>query len=363
MPPGSMRGSMAVPSFAFATTSSNLKASQRTKKSADATVSEKTQRENSPKGNPTVTRKLKRPSTLSKQDRDIIAYNADLHFIKALNPSKPCPLAALPSELRTLIYSHILDGLQRPILMNYGRKRQSPPALLQICRAIRIEAAYTYYTCTSFTWIVKNLNFTTIAEWLGSLQSSHRALLSRNQNLAIEIITKLQNSYTYPPKGFLLDDTIENHWKACQPFGNLYNVRRMRTDLEGLQSTATHDDVRIYFILFCRLASWLKFRSQSVHPSCRWNYTFDMPQDNYSKRGLSMSLSHNDGSFSMFLRHQLKKLWVRNRCEDKIKQPILEMADAFIEAYENMEGQVPIAYPMVDMVGRLKAQRQLIESW
>ncbi|KAF1362806.1 hypothetical protein EJ07DRAFT_56185, partial [Lizonia empirigonia] len=204
---------------------------------------------------------LKRPSTLTIRARESIAYNADFHYIRASNPSKPCPLAALPSEIRSLIYSQVFGDLQRPVLMNYRRVRHSPSILLQVCRAVRIEAAYMYYTSTAFTWIIKNLNFTTITKWLSNLHPLHRALLSRNRSLTIGIIAGLHNSYTYPPKDFLIDDTMPNHWKACQPFGNLYAVR--------------NDHIRTNFILFCRLASWLKSCSRPTYADIEWNYTFD----------------------------------------------------------------------------------------
>lgn len=351
--------SMAVPSFARTTTSSTLKASSRSAKSKDTTKPETTHSTDLLNRSPAITRKLKRPSTLTRRDRESIAYSADLHYIKPSNPSKPCPLAALPSELRTIIYSYVSGNFQRPVLMNYRRERHYPPALLQICRAVRIEAAYMYYTYTAFTWIVKNLNFTTVTKWLSSLPSAHRALLSRNKKLTIEIIPGLQKSYTYPPKDFLLDATVQDHWKACQPFGNLYSVKGLRT------SHGTHDHVRVNFILFCRLASWLKLCSQPSYADVDWDYTFYMPQDTYSKRELNKSLGEHERSFCLFLRFELKKLWTRNRCEDRIKQPFLKMADAFIEAYEKMEAQSSssIVYPCTGMVSRLQNVRELVEHW
>ncbi|KAF1928040.1 uncharacterized protein M421DRAFT_39695, partial [Didymella exigua CBS 183.55] len=214
---------------------------------------------------------LKRPSTLTKRVRESIAYNAGLYYIKPLRSSKPCPLAKLPSEIRTQIYAHVFGDLQRPILMNCGRTRHQPVALLHVCRAVRIEAAYIYFPKASFTWIIKNLNFSKAIKWLQSLQPSHRALLSRNANLTIEIYPGLSKSFTYPPKDFLLDDTIANHWKACQSFGNLYTIRGTNPD-----------NMRLYFIFFCRLAAWARLRNQAGYSEVRWRYTFDMPTDRNS---------------------------------------------------------------------------------
>ncbi|KZM25842.1 uncharacterized protein EKO05_0009208 [Ascochyta rabiei] len=340
---------MVVPSFARATAASALKASPQSDKTRDVMTPEQRRSTKASTGGLRAAKTLKRPSTLSKRDRESIAYNADLHYIKASNPSKPCPLAALPSELRTLIYTYAFDDFQRPVLMNYRRVRHSPSALLQICRAVRIEAAYIYYTSTAFTWTIKNLNFVTIAKWLSNLNPLHRALLSRNENLVIETTGELQKSYTYPPQDYLLDDTIHNHWKACQPFGNLYAVKDER--------------VRINFIMFCRLASWLDLCSKPVYAHVKWRYAFDMPQDSYSKRELNRSLGQHERSVRIFLQHQLKKLWIRNRCEKRIKQHVLDLAEAFIGAYAKMEDSGPSVYPFDDMVGRLNAQRTLVETW
>lgn len=337
---------MAVPSYARATTTSTLRASPRGAKTQDVATPNQPRSIPISTGSPTAARRLKRPSTLTSRDRESIAYKADLHHIKASSPSKPCPLAALPSELRCLIYSHVLGDLHRPILMNYRRVRHSPSTLLQICRAIRIEAAYMYYTSTAFTWTIKNLNFTTITKWLSNLHPSHRALLSRNKNLAIEIVVGLQKSYTYPPKDFFLDDTIQNHWKACQPFGNLYAIKQ--------------DHFRTYFILFCRLASWFKLCSQAVYTNVRWDYVFDMPQDRYSISELNESLRIHHYSFNRFLRHQLQYHWMRNRCVHQIKQPVLDMTASFIDAYQQMDNSVDTSGSIVN---GLKSTEKLIEIW
>jgi hypothetical protein len=363
---------MSVPSFARATASSTLKASPRGKVPKDVTTLDKPQSSKTSLGSPSKDGKLKRPSTLTKRARESIAYNADLYYIKPANASKPCPLAALPSELRSLIYGHTFGDLQRPILMNYGRKRHSPSALLRVCRAIRIEAAYLYFTGASFTWTIKNLNFNMLIKWLQNLQPSHRALLSRNRNLSIELTPGLHKSYTYPPKDYLLDDTMQNHWKACQPFGNLYAVKAMRTH-HGLHGGSLarfhdptydpeHDNIQVFFVLFCRLGSWLRLCLQSGYANIKWNYTFDLPADNHGRRSLNTSLGDHEAGFRRFL-HQLKTLWTRNQCESRIRQPVLDLFDAFIEAYTQMESQNPIGYRYDDMEGKLRTLRRYIDNW
>src|SRR5207244_1706016 len=122
---------MALPSYGRATSSSTLKASPRSSKVEDPA---------NPRGTP---KKYKRPSTLTTEDRRTIAYHADLHPIKPFEPSKPCPLSELPSEIRSVIYTYVLRDQQLPYIRPHFR-----PSLMHICRAIRIEAAYTYFTST-----------------------------------------------------------------------------------------------------------------------------------------------------------------------------------------------------------------------
>jgi hypothetical protein len=359
-------------SFARATAASSSRGSPRGGAS-DVTTSPKTPTKTStwkPIGSPSSDKKLKRPSTLTRRTRESIAYNADLYYIKPANRSKLCPLADFPSELRTQIYSYAFGDLQRPILMNYGRIRHVPPALLHVSRAIRIEAAYVYFPEASFTWIVKNLNFSMVIRWLQSLQPSHRSLLSRNGNLAIEMYPGLSKSFTYPPKDFLLDDTLENHWKACQPFGNLYTIKGTHRGSHGtlhalwddIEHSTSQKNMRMYFIFFCRLAAWSRLRNQPGFVNIKWRYAFDMPTDRNSVSALCESLSHYETGLGRFLA-QLKTLWVRNQ-NARVKQPILELVDAFIDAIAEMiVKSSSSSSTTLDLRMRLKALRENIEKW
>ncbi|OSS44971.1 hypothetical protein B5807_09176 [Epicoccum nigrum] len=363
---------MVGPSFAQATRSSTLRAGPVRSKNEDVTsTSENPQRLGSPsksKGS-TPTKRLKRPSTLTKRARESIAYNADLHFIKPTNPSKLCPLAALPSELRSLIYSYVFGDLKKPVFMNYGRIRHLPAALLQICRAIRIEAAYMYYAEASFTWIIKNFNFALVMRWLQNLQPSHRALLSRNRSLTIEITPELRRSYTYPPKDFLLDDTMLNHWKACQPFGNLYTVTKIRASEphRGLvpmldDPEALHTQGKVFFVLFCRLAAWSKLCTQSTFNDIDWKYKFEMPSDAHGRLELYYRISNLLPDIQLFL-FKLKNFWARNHCENRIRQPILRLFDAFLEAFGNLEDSNGDRFRDRRLFETLNLQRERIARW
>lgn len=361
---------MTAPSFARATRSSDLKNSTSNSKRIGVATSESPQSPRNIRKSPQSSRRLKRPPTLTKRARESIAYNADLYYIKPSKSSKPCPLAELPSELRSLIYSYTFGDLQKPVLMNFGRIRPTPPPLLQSCRAIRIEAAYMYFAEASFTWVVKNLNFVTVMKWLKSLQASHRALLSRNRNLTIEIIPELKKSYTYPPKDFFLDDTMQNHWRACQPFGNLYDAARIRlarmplgTMFGSSYPDALQDSHKAFYILFCRLVAWSSFCAQPPHAGIEWNYLFDLPSNYGDKQSFIEGLAFYHRRIPPFLQ-QLKTWWTRNQYEDWIRLPLLRLHDAFAEAVGRMESSNGVTFKELDWWDTvLPGQRRLIESW
>jgi hypothetical protein len=365
---------MSTPSFARATAASKSKATPQGGASKDVAISPQTPTKNSTpgafSGSLMSEKKLKRPSTLTKRTRESIAYKADLYYIKPANRSKPRPLAELPSEIRTQIYSYVFGDLRKPILMNYGRVRHAPPALLQTCRGMRIEAAYTYFPEASFTWMVKNLNFSMVMKWLQSLQPSHRALLSRNQHLTIEVFPGLSKSYTYPPKDFLLDDTLRNHWKACQSFGNLYSIKGIyihpdpldapQTHRDDLERSTSQENMRMYFIFFCRLAAWARLRNQTDYSNIRWRYVFDMPTDRNSVRHLCATLIYYQEGITQFLDH-LKTLWTRNQ-NFRIKEPILEVVNAFIDAITEMTARSnDVRSAKVDLF--LPVTKERIEKW
>jgi len=351
---------MTVPGFARATQSSVLKTSPRCDKIRDNAMPDKQQSPASSLRSTNPERKLKRPSTLTRRARDSIAYNADLTHIKPSSLSKSCPLAGLPSELRTLIYSYVFGDPKRPTLMYYGRMKYSPPALLQVCRAIRIEAAYNYFTQASFTWTVKNLNFAMVMKWLNRLQPSHRALLSRNPNMNIDVFPGLLKSYTYPPEGFLLDDTMENHWKTCQPFGNLYTIGAATRHSGTLNVfDRSQAKLRVFFILFCRLAAWSKLRTQPSFANIHWEYTFDIPSGADEKWSFYRSMLRLLSNIEFFL-PKLKDCWTRDQCEARIRRPVLELVDAFVD---DLTEHVGPDGGRRSLSSQLKLCRDRIERW
>lgn len=312
---------MAPPSYLRPTASSTLRASPKSSETAKTDIQKETPR------------KLKRPSTLSTEDRHTIAYNANLHPIKPQSPTKPCPLSTLPSELRSTIYTYILDqhsplpspGQVQTISVrpdHHRRHDYTTPSLLHICRAIRIEAAYTYYTTTPFTWTVRNLNFAPIISYMESLPHAHRALLARNPHKTINVIPRVVQAFTYAPAKYLLDGMIEDHWKACEAFGNLYAL-----------STDVH---RKQFIIFCRLATWwLWCAGPEGNRDVAWTYTFEWEW----RRGWGTQVWREDrasGGLCGFLRDcvgvfmagSVKRAWTRNVRKKGMRREVERLLEA-----------------------------------
>lgn len=248
---------MPLPSYARATTSSALKAASNPNQHASPSKQPPT-----PKFAPKKT--LKRPSTITPRYRESIAYNSDLYHIKPHDPSKPCHLANLPSELRTTIYGYALSNFfsfdytphPRSTVRKYTRY-YIYPYILHICRAVRIEAAYTYYTSTPFEFEVRNLDFFPAIDWLTQLPAPHRALIKKNQHLGITILPYLRKWTNYPPANYLLDAPMTVHWENCATYGNLYNARH-----------------KLHFMLFCRLLRWFHYNDDR---GLRWRYALRWP--------------------------------------------------------------------------------------
>jgi hypothetical protein len=336
---------MTLPSYARATASSALKASQASPS--------KTKDPETPISTP---KKLKRPSTLTPQKRQSINYNADLYPIKPQDPSKPCPLATLPSELRISIYQYILEphlALLHPRFIRRPGTRQIRhilPGILQISQAIRIEAAYVYYTSTHFTFTVRNLDFSQVILWLDHISPQHRALLTRNQHLSIRVIPGVQQGHSYPPQGWLLDAWMGQHWKDCSPYGNVYTI-----------PSARH---QVHFILFCRLLGWFQLNSTMLYRGVTWKYVFDTfvqsPWDRYSKaETLFNFLRDQVGVLGMGC---VARAWTRGRVGAKGK----EKAHVFLEDLDRIFCRVCLNEReslAEDWAWEMRRLRKVVETW
>ncbi|KAF2032687.1 hypothetical protein EK21DRAFT_60207 [Setomelanomma holmii] len=259
---------MSPPSYARATTSSTFRVASHTSTSQGFPASQA-----EPLGTPTTSatpvKKLKRPSTLTPKHCLSLAYKSDLYSITPADRSRPCLLANLPSELRITIYQHVINTtIAHPgsVLLSKTKSRQfTTPSILNVCRAIRIEAAYIFYTLQPFTFHVRNFDLHPITSLLEHISPAHRALLTRNRNLNINVDIHVRSTYTYPPPDYLFDATMQEHWRACSQFGNLYAL--------------TSDTRKLDFILFCRLLKWFHFNDARPYRDIRWNYIFDITRN------------------------------------------------------------------------------------
>ncbi|EMD95504.1 hypothetical protein COCC4DRAFT_155935 [Bipolaris maydis ATCC 48331] len=321
---------MAPPSYARATASSTSKASPNPK-----TPTSLSKANNSTPTSQEKKKALKRPSTLTSHQKDTITYKRDLYHITPKDASKPCFLSLLPSELRTQIYTYILPTTHyiSPSWPSLSKpKHHAPPSLLHISRAIRIEAAYTYYTTTTFHFTVRNLDFSPVTRWLEDLAPHHRALLPRNhRGLSINVIPAMKNMFTYPPKGWLLDANVEHHWRACQPFGNIYTV---------------HGEAhKMHFVIFCRLAEWWRrWGALQLKGEVKCNYAFE--QSPFANPfGIPDFL--DEVVLRMFLRHHacvvgmscVDKAWRRNRRAAGMKDEGVRFLEALDTWYRDRWGK------------------------
>ncbi|KAF2855707.1 hypothetical protein T440DRAFT_464096 [Plenodomus tracheiphilus IPT5] len=328
---------MSPPSYARATASSTMKSSPKSQKTTPTLKSQTT-----------TPNKLKRPSLLTNQERQLKLYQRNLIPINPHDPHAPCPISNLPSEIRALIYTHVFSQAMHPMTI-YNRPTDTFefiwPAILQVCRAIRVEASYTYFTITPFTFHIRNLRFILVQKWVGSLNPEHRRLLARNRRLLVEMAPQVIEKFTWPPKGFLLDDYMEGHWKACEKFGNLYTIES--------------EENRRQFILFCRLAGWWSWCAQSKNQGIVWKYECGPCETASGRRELLFWFLVKDicGAITAWV---VRKAWTRNLCGGKMKQAAMKFLD-------DVEGHVAFhalpQFRMRNQITTMERARGVIEKW
>lgn len=331
---------MLPPSYARTTASSMLKSNPKTHKTADTNTRDK------------IRKKLKRPSLLTEQERQFTNYKRSLIYIKPHKPHAPCPMSNLPPELRAMIYTHVFSNTTHPMTI-YNRSTDTFqflwPALLQVCRALRIEASYTYFTTTPFTFSIRNLNFAHVRKWVNDLSAAHRKLLARNkQQLTIVMAPHMVEKYTWPPKDFLLDDMLKNHWKACERFGNLYAIESKEN--------------RKQLILFCRLAAWWSWCGEAGHRDLLWKHECFVDYRPSARLHLLVWRLLTNVCEAITAR-AVKKTWTRNQCGTEMKAVAMRFLDA-------LEGQAAgLACPMLSEATKenqesmMKRARKVIKKW
>ncbi|KAH7069036.1 hypothetical protein BKA63DRAFT_99883 [Paraphoma chrysanthemicola] len=341
---------MGTPRYASPTTSSTIK-SRRHPSTSEIPPTTPTKQSPTPSCTP---RKLKRPSTLTATQRFTISRTANLYPIKPSNPSVLSPLSLLPTELRLEIYSYIINTKstavhpQRIYLRASSTIRYTSPALLRVCKAIRIEAAYAYYALTPLEFVVQNLDFGHVVAWMGNMPTSHRAHLTRNKRLKITVMTALRHSHTYPPEGWLLDAPMEEHWKATRAVGEVYTVPRVK---------------RVDFVLFARLMAWFEANSRGVSKDIRWRYVFEprMPMS-WERYNFAEKLLEFARERMLAMVHDMHTFRTRGRVQGKGKEHMMCFLDDMHISFNDLleEGEDHTLEEWEAVMWRV---RKAVEKW
>jgi hypothetical protein len=275
----------------------------------------------------------KEPSTLPDRTRHRHSSNAPLS-IKPADGSRPCPIANLPSELRLCLYSYLLPKDLECIdevayLSNIKRYSQRERKmsdfrwkwLFCVCRLLRTEATYEFYTKTHFTLppIVLG-NYEALEIWLWSISPAQRSALTQNPNLKLPLSLGSFHGSTSSEIGSTLP-------KLSKRFGNV-----------DLISDPRH---RRLFLSFCTLASWWLLCAGPLLEGITWSYeislyhSYDSPPSDDQWSAYIYTLKQY---FSRLLQTValpcVQNTWVRERREGEMKKEALNMLEAFDQAMQ-----------------------------
>jgi hypothetical protein len=298
-------------------------------------------------------KKLKRPSTLTGHDRQLALLRAQIRArdkgltINAADPSKPCPFAALPTEIREIIYEYTFPPVE--LLIRDPEKRQSRnralwPALLRVSSRVRYEAAYVFFARSKFQAEVYNLDFSHITGWVESLSIEHRFYLTKNQNISITMIEP-----EIPPA------VTRQVWAECRRFGNLYIIKH-----------------KAHFISFGRLANWFLWCSKPIQTAFQFNYKIPYNRskhywtrgDYWSRSTCSWAymavelLKHDVGSFTMPCT-QIANL--SNEQKKLMKKEALRMVESLDKSFWNAFRAAPSDQLLWHTTH--KSVKQYFEKW
>lgn len=312
-----------------------------------------------------IPKKLKRPSTLSDHDRQralLLSFQAEMLTIKPANPQKPCMFALLPTEVREMIYDYILPSFEVAITtsrrqnrilrpdrstkkslssMRYNHYSLWPP-LLRTSRRIRLEAAYIFYSHTSFSASVREFNFSAITCWVESLPVTHRQFLTRNSNLVINIdVTETRGRNT-------------NHelWNECRNYGNLYVM-------QGTQHQR-------HLVSFRRLADWWLWCSKPSYKDLTWKYmlgSLDWVTGEWATNWrLSITERWMKEELTVFAAPCVSVTNVTAKQKSLMKKEALKMMDDINAEFAKINRGVNVTV-RVDWDKRMKPARRILEQW
>jgi hypothetical protein len=189
----------------------------------------------------------KRPSKIPSHGRQYQVSTQQT--IKPLDPAKPCPFAYTPPEIREIIFEHVLPFTPCMVNCYTFNQRTTPASKLHVCRALRIEADYLYFSHTPFEVSAPALDFDPVMEWIDGLNRLRRSALSRNRNILIKLPRWISTRYVP------LDRRI---WAKCRHFGNLYSLAGSREQRR--------------FHSYCRLAKWFLWCAKPSNARICWHY-------------------------------------------------------------------------------------------
>jgi hypothetical protein len=241
----------------------------------------------------------------------------DSSTIRPADPTKPCPLASLPAELRLMIYDYAfpegLIYLHSSWFIGQQTAARISPSLLRVCRLIRNEAAYDLYTRASFLSQISSLRPEWNAAWHEKLAPSHLTLFNQNRNM----ILSMDCTPPWPR-------SRNNRWKLTERFGNIYCIHGK-----------VHQD---HFVRFCSLAQCWLMMAQRPFRDIKWTCEFpDMAFLTYwhkRAREETLRLWLFDHMSTIAL-PCVQKNWVRTRREKEMKTPALQMLDGLDQSFKD----------------------------
>jgi hypothetical protein len=191
--------------------------------------------------------------------------------------------------------------------------------------------------------------------WVDSLPKEYKALLAKNKSLEVNIIPRVRNDYAYPPPNYLIDDYLEDHWKACQQFGNIYTVQG--------------DRHKKHFLVFCRLAGWWTWCLKAPNTDLKWTYTFDIsvlkhpPEPSYFGSGTSPRTFLYD-HVTVLTKRCVYKAWKRGSNVKSMRRVAMEWLnalDAWYETWHQETGGNVLDKQKWDV--QMKVIKKAVERW
>lgn len=346
------------PSYTRSTMASRMKESPRPKKQLIQPMTPKARKiAKVPPKTPSVYERSKERKAKGKKteeeeiERKAIALHEKM-MIKPADPNQPCGFAKLPTEIRQMIFDAVI--LPYSTIVTGSVSVRGTPGwrqLSSVCRRIRAEAAYTYYSQASFEFWVRHLDFSSIESWLRQMAPEHRSHLAVNRNPLRIVLDGFNWNRNFRQVNMI--------WRFCRPFGNVYTV-------PGQQH-------KFHCFTFAKWASWFLFCAQPPFAGIRWSYTVNerpwgprifREWEDYEKMERIRTMIENGlGVFNLPCVNKALKLTVGQKA--KMKPRVLSMLQAVRDELQTIhpskENQSFSKYQ--SYTKRLETLRVFLEKW